>query len=64
MFSFYVQSLCTKRLPGPPHPSYSFPDVLKQYQVTQFTPERFIEVHLWKGWLSEADTFPQQLSPR
>ncbi|KAK7822160.1 hypothetical protein U0070_000724, partial [Myodes glareolus] len=41
VFSFHALSLCTKRFTSSLHPSSSFPDVLKQYQLTQFAPERF-----------------------
>lgn len=44
-----------KEFYSPPRPDASFPDVLKQHQLTQFTPERFIKVHLWSAWLSEAE---------
>lgn len=64
MFSLYPLSLSTKDLYCPPHPNDCFPDVLKQHQVTQFTLESFMKVHLWRDWLSEPEIFTQQLSPR
>lgn len=62
MFSLHPLSISTESFNSPPHPNDSFPDVLKQHQVTQFTPERFIKVHLWRDWLSKAEIVPWQLS--